>query len=345
MKFGTLARIAIFFVISPQISAFLAKGDRERAQSVYEVSTWWVMIGSWPVYIVLAVWAPFLMKLFGKGATSGATALTILSLAMLVSMAAGPVQVVLLMDGRAMWNLVNTAVALAVVVVLSFALIPKYGIDGAAIATAASIVVNNVAAFIQVSVLMKLRTTGTGFWITVATSLLAFGLIGLGFRLVLGMTFATFGLFALLSSGVYLVMLLRFRDILELDVLWDTIVRRGRGGGGKGRGGGGGAGGESRGAGGKGRGGGGGAGGESRGAGGPNGTAAEPGTGGTGRAAGTVAVPAARYRGRHRGSGDDDAVSSDDPRPAIGPPSDEQVGSGAAIEADLELDAEDQQGL
>jgi O-antigen/teichoic acid export membrane protein len=304
MKFGTLARIAIFFVISPQISAFLARGDRERAQAVYEVSTWWVMIGSWPVYIVLAVWSPFLMKLFGKGFTSGATALTILSLAMLVSMAAGPVQVVLLMDGRAMWNLVNTAVALAVVVVLSFALIPKYGVDGAAIATAASIVVNNVAAFVQVSVLMKLRTTGTGFWITAATSLLAFGVVGLGFRLVVGMTFATFVVFAVVSTGLYLLILLRFRDILELKVLWDTVVRRGRGddGGRRGRG-----------------------------------PAPDPGAG---------SAPVARYRGRHRGS-PRAAVDARDLRPAVDEGTGEalETGAGAAIEADLELDAEDQQGL
>ncbi len=226
MRFGSLARIAIFFVISPQISALLARGDRDRAQNVYQVSTWWVMIGSWPVYLVLAVWAPLLMKLFGRGFTSGATALTILSLAMLISMAAGPVQVVLLMDGRAMWNLLNTSVGLAVVVVLSFALIPTYGIDGAAIAAAASIVVNNVAAFIQVSLLMNLRTTGRGFWIVAAISTVAFGLVGIAFRSVFGTSVASFIVFSIASCAIFGGMLIWFRGVLELQVLWDTLIRR-----------------------------------------------------------------------------------------------------------------------
>jgi O-antigen/teichoic acid export membrane protein len=249
MRFGTLARIAIFYVISPQISALLARGDRERAQAVYEVSTWWVMIGSWPVYIVLAVWAPLLMKLFGRGFSAGATALTILSLAMLVSMAAGPVQVVLLMDGRAMWNLIDAAVTLGLVVVLSIALIPKYGVDGAAIAAAISIVVNNVAAFIQVSVLVKLRTTGPGFWIAAAASLLAFGAVGIAFRSVFGASIVAFAAFAVISSGLYILMLLRFGDVLELPLLWDTVARRGRRGRRGRRSGGGGGGGAGAGAG------------------------------------------------------------------------------------------------
>lgn len=230
MKFGSLARVAIFYVISPQISALLASGERDRAQGVYQVSTWWVMIGSWPVYLVLAVWSPLLMKLFGKGFTSGASALTILSLAMLVSMAAGPVQVVLLMDGRAMWNLVNTSIGLVIVVVLSFALIPRLGVEGAAIAAAASIVVNNVLAFIQVSTLMRLRTTGAGFWIVAAASVVAFGLVGLVFRSAIGTSIASFVAFSLVSCAIYLGLLLRCSRTLELHVLWETVVKRRRGG-------------------------------------------------------------------------------------------------------------------
>jgi O-antigen/teichoic acid export membrane protein len=234
MKLGTLALVAIFYTIAPQISGLLAKGRRDRAQAVYQVSTWWVMIGSWPVYFVLAVWAPFLMKVFPKGVTSGATALMILSFGMLVSMACGPVSAVLLMGGHAVWNLVNTAISLAVNVGLAFLLIPHFHVEGAAVATATAIALNNLLALFEVGVFMRLGTLGSGFGIVAAASGLCFGALGLLVRLTVGMNIATFVGFGVVSSLLYLWILMRFRDTLELQILWDTVVRRRRGRGSEG---------------------------------------------------------------------------------------------------------------
>ncbi len=226
MKLGTLALVAIFYTIAPQISGLLASNQRQRAQAVYQVSTWWVMMGSWPVYFVLAVWAPFLMRLFGKGIESGGPALTILSLGMLVSMACGPVSAILLMGGHAVWNLANTAIALAVNVGLAILLIPHEHVVGAAIATAAAVAVNNLLALLEVGVFMRMGTLGAGFGIVAAASALCFGALGLLVRFTVGMSIATFAGFSVVSSGLYLVVMLRFRDRLELPLLWESVVRR-----------------------------------------------------------------------------------------------------------------------
>ena len=76
---------------------------------------------------MMAVFAPVLVQVFGDGFGGGAIVLTILSLAMLASMACGPVDVVLLMGGRSWWSAGNTMVALTLNVVLNLILIPRTG--------------------------------------------------------------------------------------------------------------------------------------------------------------------------------------------------------------------------
>ncbi|MFC7645736.1 polysaccharide biosynthesis C-terminal domain-containing protein [Streptosporangium lutulentum] len=49
-------------------------------------------------------------------------------------MAAGNVQTVLLMGGKSSWSLLNKVVALIATVVLTFLLVPLFGIVGAAVA-------------------------------------------------------------------------------------------------------------------------------------------------------------------------------------------------------------------
>ena len=226
MKLGTLALVAIFYTIAPQISDLLARDQRERAQTVYQVSTWWVMMGSWPVYFVLAVWAPLLMSIFPRGLAGGAEALTILSIGMLVSMACGPVSAILLMGGHAVWNLVNTAISLALNVGLALLLIPHYHVQGAAVATAAGIATNNLLALIEVAIFMRLGTLGMGFGIVGVASAACFGGLGLIFRLSVGESWASFIVFSAVSSLLYLAVLLPFRDRLELPLLWESVIRR-----------------------------------------------------------------------------------------------------------------------
>ena len=76
--------------------------------------------------LVFAVFGPLLLGVFGRGFDQGSTALAILSVAMLVNLGTGNVTVVLLMGGKSSWNLVNTAIALALNIGLNLVLIPRY---------------------------------------------------------------------------------------------------------------------------------------------------------------------------------------------------------------------------
>jgi O-antigen/teichoic acid export membrane protein len=224
---GAFALQAVFLVIGPQISALLAQRSRERALEIYQTSTAWLTAIAFPVYLTMFVFAPLLLRIFGADFTAGATALRILALAGLVNMATGTVTVVLLMGGKSSWNLANNAAALAVNVGLNVLLIPRLGIDGAAIAWAASILVQNLAPLVQVWAALKLHPFGRGYPVAALGAAVCFGGIGGVLVAAFGASAATFTAFALVATGAYAVLLYAVRDVLALGELRAAIrVRR-----------------------------------------------------------------------------------------------------------------------
>jgi O-antigen/teichoic acid export membrane protein len=231
---GTLALSAIVVVISPQISALLARGDRDRAEAVYRTATWWLMIPGWPTYLALATFAPVLLRIFGPSFVAGQTVLTILSTAMLFSIATGPCTAVLLMGGKSSWNLLNTAAALVTNVILNLLLIPSFGMEGAAVAWAITLSLNNLLAVLEVRVLLRMSPLARGTGIVAAGSLGCYGLLGILARAVLGATLLSLVLYVLVATSLYLGLLWCFREQLELGLLREAVTglrrsRRGHG--------------------------------------------------------------------------------------------------------------------
>lgn len=170
---GQLGIQAVVRVLQPTISRLIAVGDHESAQDAFRTTTTWSVAITWPVYLASIAVAPLLLSLFGEQYADGEMTLIILSLAMLFATAAGPVDVMLLMAGRSALSLGNTVTALAVNVGLNFALIPRFGILGAAVSWAAAIVVANGLAFVQVRRTL-LMTAGSPALTWVAMSAVAF---------------------------------------------------------------------------------------------------------------------------------------------------------------------------
>jgi O-antigen/teichoic acid export membrane protein len=223
---GLFALQSIRLAIAPQISALLARDDREGAQVVYQTATWWLMAVSWPLFLGLAVFAPVVLEVFGPAFPRGDTSLTILSLAMLVNLGTGNVTVVLLMGGKSSWNLVNTAIALALNVGLNLALIPRYGMEGAAVAWAVSIVVDNLLALTEVRLFLGMRPFGSGYVPVAGSALLCVGGVALVARALLGPSVAGLLLFLVVATPVYAGVLWRLRTALRLDAFLVSMRRR-----------------------------------------------------------------------------------------------------------------------
>jgi len=225
---GYFALTAVQLAIGPMMSGILTTGDKQRARAVYQTATQWLTAASWPVYVTLAIFAPLFLRVFGRGYESGQAAMVTLSIAQLISIACGPVMVVLLMGGKSGWTAWNSGVSLVANIVLNLLLIPHLGMEGAALAWLVSIVINNVAGVIEVRYLLGLTPFGKGFPLVAGASLACFGGLGLLVRILFGPGLVVFLLFGLVATSTYAAIIWRFRDSLHIDLLRQGLRLRRR---------------------------------------------------------------------------------------------------------------------
>jgi O-antigen/teichoic acid export membrane protein len=185
---GAFALEGTRLAISPQVSGCLARREHHRAAALYQDATRWLMLATWPLYLIFAIFPAVVLGIFGPRYIPGAAALAILSLAMLINLGTGNVTVVLLMGGKSSWGAINTGAALAVNIGLNLLLTPRLGIAGAAIAWGASIVVDNVAALVELRWVLKMAPVGPGYGLTAVVTVGCFGVVGIAVRAALGET-------------------------------------------------------------------------------------------------------------------------------------------------------------
>ena len=167
--------------VQPRLAEALATGDRDTANQLYQTATGWLVLVTWPINLLVMLFAPLYLRLFGRGYSAGASVVVVLAGAMLVATGCGMVDMVLAMAGRTSWNLVNVLVALGVTIGLDVLLIPRYGALGASIGLACAMVANNLLPLIQVGRVARLHPFGRG---TRAAALLSVGCFGVLPRVV-----------------------------------------------------------------------------------------------------------------------------------------------------------------
>ena len=226
LVFGQLGSQAITAAVQPQIGALMVKRDHDGAQHIYQVSTCWLVLLCWPVYLMLAVFSRQIPLVFGHGYNSGTAVLVVLAGAMLFATGSGMVDAVLAMAGKTTWTLGNATLALVVNVCLSLLLLPHLGILGAAVAWAVGIVANNVLPLTQLAVSMRLHPFGRGTLLAMAVAGFWLGAVPLGAGAVLGASAPILGAAALVGLLGYVLTAWRLRDVFELDSLARATRRR-----------------------------------------------------------------------------------------------------------------------
>jgi O-antigen/teichoic acid export membrane protein len=117
-------------------SALHAAGDHARLADYAAKTTLWTFLPSLAAALVMAVLAPFLLMLFGKGFEGGGLITAILLLGLLCRASIGPAEQLLVMTDNQIACAYAYAWAFIVNLGLSIALIPEWGAPGAAAATA-----------------------------------------------------------------------------------------------------------------------------------------------------------------------------------------------------------------
>jgi O-antigen/teichoic acid export membrane protein len=171
--------------VQPRLAEALSTGDRDTANHLYQTATGWLVLVTWPINLLVILFAPVYLGLFGEAYTAGVPVVVVLASAMLVATGCGMVDMVLAMAGRTSWNLINVLIALAVTIGLDLLLIPAYGALGAALGLACAMVVNNVLPLLQVGRAARLHPFGGG---TCAAALLSVGCFGVLPSVVVALT-------------------------------------------------------------------------------------------------------------------------------------------------------------
>jgi O-antigen/teichoic acid export membrane protein len=200
---GQFGSQAITLALQPRLSAALGRHDHGQANSLYQVSTSWLVLLTWPLYLLVIAFPAGMLSIFGHRYTEATDVVVILCATMLVATACGQVDSVLMMAGRSTWNLGNALVALTVDVVIDVILLPRIGIKGAAIGWAAAILVNNLLPLAQVWFSTRLHPFGRGTLIGIVITSVAVLACAASVRLLVGDT-----LLAAFAAGVLALLVL-----------------------------------------------------------------------------------------------------------------------------------------
>jgi O-antigen/teichoic acid export membrane protein len=216
---GQFGNAAISLAAQPRFTEFFSLGDRRTANRVYQATTGWLVLLNWPMYLLAVLYGPQILAVFGHSYRAGTEVMVILALAMLVATACGQVDMVLTTTGRSSWSLANGIAAVVVNVSVDLALIPKYGITGAAIGWAAAIAVTNLVPLAQIARTVRLQPFGPGTLTACGISALCFYALPLAARAGLGGQAAVSVAAVGVGCVLYVTALWLLREVLQLPAI------------------------------------------------------------------------------------------------------------------------------
>ncbi|MEW5985383.1 MAG: flippase [Chloroflexota bacterium] len=130
---------AINSIFAPMIAHLYQNREMAHLNRLFKVSTKWALYASLPVFLTISFAPTALMTVvFGQDYAGGGLPLVILSIGQIVNVATGSVGYILLMTGRERQWMTIAVSSLLLNVALNWLLVPRWGLVGAAGASAVS---------------------------------------------------------------------------------------------------------------------------------------------------------------------------------------------------------------
>jgi len=140
----SMPQFILNLITAPSIASLYFSGKSVRLKKLISASVIAACTFSLAAALALIILGNSILAFFGTGFTGGYMALVVIATAQLANVACGPAGNILAMTGFEKFDFISMVAGAATNVVLNALLIPPYGINGAAIATATGIVVWNV---------------------------------------------------------------------------------------------------------------------------------------------------------------------------------------------------------
>jgi O-antigen/teichoic acid export membrane protein len=146
-SFAVFFQRAAVFVFAPLIAPLHEKGDKETLDKYISMIADWSFLSSVSVSVVLIIFSPFLLGMFGEEYLEGQFVLILLLIAQITHGFTGPAPLTLDLTGHQGLNFRIHVGGTILAVVLHVMLIPFLGIEGAAIALVLASVAQNWLAY------------------------------------------------------------------------------------------------------------------------------------------------------------------------------------------------------
>ncbi len=137
-------------LFAPRISDLYNRDRHAELESLFKILTKWMFMLTFPLFLILVILSKDILAIFGSGFVAGYLSLIILAVAHIINSAVGSVQHLLMMSENEKMVMYITIIVCVLNFVLNLILIPRFGINGAAIATATSFVLINLIMLCQV---------------------------------------------------------------------------------------------------------------------------------------------------------------------------------------------------
>ena len=212
--FPAIILLAFNTIFAPMISRLNQVSQRPQLNELFKVSTKWGLYSSLPFLLILLFMPQQVLRmLYGQAYIAGIWPLVILTLAQSINTGTGAVGLLLVMNGHQNRWLLLSGISFITALVLDIWLIPLWGIIGAAVANACSIIILYLVALFQVRSLMNLWPYDRRLWKGVLSAGVSACVILLLLRLIPMQSFLQITVAAVVAVGVFLLSLW----LLKLD--------------------------------------------------------------------------------------------------------------------------------
>ena len=146
----TFIYFAVAALAVPKFSELHAKGNRGDLQAFVHQIIQWIFWPTFAAAAVILVGGKFALGFFGPGFEAGYPLLAILIIGFLARASTGPIEYLLNMTGHQNATAWAYGGAAALNIALNFILVPRYGLEGAAVATSIALVSASIWLYISV---------------------------------------------------------------------------------------------------------------------------------------------------------------------------------------------------
>jgi O-antigen/teichoic acid export membrane protein len=217
-----LVREAFSPIILPLFTGLFAEGKFDKLSVLYTISSKWMTMLVLPLFISMLVLPHFYISLiFGAEFITAVPVLRIIIFGYVFHVVMGPLSNILIIAGHTKKTMLNSLAALLVSITLNLILIPKFGLEGAAISAVMAFVIFNILCFIHVYRQIEIKPVRLLYFKFIIAAVLPIPI------LYISPPFDSIFLSIILYFLCYVVLLIVFRSMKKEDlVVLEAIKRR-----------------------------------------------------------------------------------------------------------------------